>query len=633
MPLTLGTSPSTFKLINNLSRSTAELSSSLVRLSSGLRINSPVDDPGGFIISTKIKTDAIISKQAGKNINDGISYFSIAESATTALSGIASQLKDLASQASSSALTDTQRTALNAQFQDLRNEYNRIGQTTDPNGTKIFSTTALTNVSIQAENSSISSTLAGNYTSTFVSGDTIAGVGDGTFTVSTSTTVTGANLLNAEYADLNNDGALDIFFGNNTGPSTIVYLNNGDGTFNAPASYAAGAAGAYAADVDRDGALDLIGQGFVLINNGDGTFKARTTVAGNVNIPADFNRDGKIDLLGFTAGTGNLFVSFGNGDGTFGAISTFSSGAPGIGNVTVRDVNGDGIQDLLGLYFGGYKAMVLLGNLDGTFKAGVSYSVPASPTWLETGDLNGDGKVDLITTDGRGAGTNTIAVLFGNGDGTFGAATTFASGGTTPLRTYAKDLNGDGYLDLISANNGSGTTTVLLGNGNGTFKAAVSYAGVAGEGAVSIADFNGDGITDLIGSGGNKFQVLLGNGTAAIKINGTATFATLQTLDISTKNSALLTGAVIDAQKQNISYVSGQVSASLSRLQVAAENSEAFYAGTTEAYNKIVDVDVAYEVARKTRNDIIQQSTTALLAQANQSALLVLKLLDFSNSN
>src|SRR5439155_663074 len=118
---------------------------------------------------------------------------------------------------------------------------------------------------------------------------------------------------------------------------------------------------------------------------------------------------------------------------------------------------------------------VLLGNGDGTFQAALTSSTggpePFSgryPLSVAAGDFNGDGKLDLAVANGS---SDNVAVLLGNGDGTFQTARTLAVG-TVPLSVAAGDFNGDGKLDLAVTNRYSNTVSVLVGNGDGTFPTA-----------------------------------------------------------------------------------------------------------------------------------------------------------------
>ena len=268
---------------------------------------------------------------------------------------------------------------------------------------------------------------------------------------------------------------------------------------------------------------------------------------------ADLNGDGKLDIV--TAGTqnynnydGEVAVRLGNGDGTFGASVGYSSGGCWAMSVAVGDVNGDGYPDLV-VANEGYctgngdgEVSVLLGNGDGTFQLAVGYdSGGEGAASVVIADVNSDGKPDLIVANGC-LGTNcangSVAVLLGNGDGTFQPAVLYDSGGNRAVSVAVGDLNGDGKPDLVVANqcqaggslrtgplslcnDGFATVSVLLGNGDGTFQPAVPYSWTGdGAASVAIADVNGDGNPDLVvavqyydhRSTIGEVSVLLGNG-------------------------------------------------------------------------------------------------------------------------
>ncbi len=127
-----------------------------------------------------------------------------------------------------------------------------------------------------------------------------------------------------------------------------------------------------------------------------------------------------------------------------------------------------------------------------------------------TGDFNGDGKADLAVAN---KGTNQVSILLGNGNGTFQAPVTYATG-TDPEYMVVADFNGDGKADLATANTTGNTVSVLLGNGDGTFQAASGMTAGGAPSAIAAADMNGDGIADLIvsNSSGNTVSIFLGKG-------------------------------------------------------------------------------------------------------------------------
>ncbi len=126
-------------------------------------------------------------------------------------------------------------------------------------------------------------------------------------------------------------------------------------------------------------------------------------------------------------------------------------------------------------------------------------------------DFNGDGKRDLAVTN---ASQQSVSVLMGNGDGSFGAAHSFATESVGYADTVvAGDVNGDGQVDLAVSNLATfGSVSILLGNGDGTFAAERTLATGSGPWYAAVADVNGDGKLDIVVAdyGGNRISVLLG---------------------------------------------------------------------------------------------------------------------------
>jgi hypothetical protein len=304
--------------------------------------------------------------------------------------------------------------------------------------------------------------------------------------------------------DFNGDGKPDVgelFADSSTSNVEFgIALSNGDGTFQAPKTttigpYATvGTYGPLVGDFNNDGKLDLAmvvnvfaPELLVFLGNGDGTFQPPiSTPLSNVTSFAigDFNGDGKLDVAYVGQGSNHVGVLLGRGDGTFGSENDFATGAtPEF--VTAADLRNNGKLDLVvGLSSPlGPSISVLLGKGDGTFPThsdiGQGYA-----SVIAVADVNGDGKPDLILAG---------QVMLGNGDGTFQNGKTYDS--ALVAQIVIADMNGDGKPDIVTADGGP-TFSVRYGNGDGTFSPAVAYRDLV-QGSVVVADFNGDGAEDL----------------------------------------------------------------------------------------------------------------------------------------
>ncbi len=237
----------------------------------------------------------------------------------------------------------------------------------------------------------------------------------------------------------------------------------------------------------------------------------------NVEIAtADFNGDGILDLVAGEFYDSAAAILLGNGDGTFREAGTYP--ACQAHGVAVGDFNGDGIMDIAISNAGCGTVTVLLGNGDGTFTQSGIFSTGGgasdAPYSVAVGDFNGDGKLDLVTADEQ---LNQVSILLGNGDGTFQPHVDYQTGSNS-WKMVTGDFNGDGHLDVaVSAADG---VYVLLGNGDGTLRPAVLYPftpdGVSQY--MLTADLNGDGKLDLVvADTAGTIAVFLGNGDGTFK--------------------------------------------------------------------------------------------------------------------
>ncbi|MFY0572700.1 FG-GAP repeat domain-containing protein [Archangium lansingense] len=181
--------------------------------------------------------------------------------------------------------------------------------------------------------------------------------------------------------------------------------------------------------------------------------------------------------------------------------------------VAVGDVNNDGRPDVAFTLITSALVSVQLGNGDGTFGAASTFAVGSNPKFVEIADFNGDGNADLAVGGGTGS-THYVSILLGNGDGTFQSRADYNVNSNDPSGVAVADYNSDGKLDIATANFVGNTVSILLGNGDGTFQSAVPYGMPGTPSSVAAADLNGDGKLDLVTGNynGRSVGVLLGNG-------------------------------------------------------------------------------------------------------------------------
>lgn len=284
-----------------------------------------------------------------------------------------------------------------------------------------------------------------------------------------------------------------------------------------------------AADFNGDGALDLVVGGsrgaFLLLHGGPepGNFQEPVAIsATSVSHLAigDVNRDGKQDIV-FTSVLKNTITTLlGIGDGTFTAVS-FQTPSPKL--VALADMNGDGFLDIVATAeYPSTTLSIFPGNGNGTFGDPFQTPAPSSIIALAVADLDGDGLMDVITGTGVLQSDPQIEVWLGRGDGTVKGALAFATP-KYPWSIAIADLDGDGRLDVITANAVDQSISILRNKGGGLLDAAVTYVPPSiplyphlTPQFVIAGAFLGTGRTDLAVAAEEGFLLVfpsLGNGT------------------------------------------------------------------------------------------------------------------------
>lgn len=279
-------------------------------------------------------------------------------------------------------------------------------------------------------------------------------------------------------------------------------------------------------DFDGDGRADLAittktNMVVVFHGQGDGTFSGQMSLGlgGPGLVTGDFNGDGFTDLATTAA---NMFP--GHGDGTFGA--SIQSAVSGLRDIAAGDINGDGLTDLMAIDASGFR--VLLGTASGVFLPQPYVATTTDPRVAALGDFDADGLLDLaIAWRDTFFNTYRIRMMRGLGTGAFTLSTEFTNPAQV-TRLAAGDLDGDGRADVVATIAAAQPVLVYYSDPAG-FSPSGPYPGAIGW--VSIADLDGDGRNDIVSSTYGILKTLTHTAARA--------FGVLQSQQISGDNHAL----------------------------------------------------------------------------------------------
>ncbi|NBA95757.1 flagellin [Pseudomonas sp. R5(2019)] len=558
MALTVNTNITSLGVQKNLNKAADSLSTSMSRLSSGLKINSAKDDAAGLQIANRLTSQIKGLSVAVKNANDGISIAQTAEGAMQETTSILQRMRELALQSANGSNSDEDRNSLQQEFTALTGELNRISSTTTFGGRNLldgsFSSTSFqvgssANETISFGMGDISATgLKGTYSEAKVAGTSLTGM---------NATVTGSAL---------------------TGPSVT-------GSVLAD-TMRAGGTGLIAADA---GVLTVNGKTVNLLTGDTGDVIA-SRINADTTIGATAAWDDQAKTLTVTSDTTADLVIGGAKVASAGlAAATTPLSVPKAGAI---EVNGQAIA---------WTA--------GATVASVLTAIKTAPG-IQDAVLNSEGRIELTSKDGYSGvdiSDKTGGSLAQLGL-TAGATTSKLKADTsvTINNIEVKFNKGDDMEAIVSAINSSSTGVTATKNSNGNL-------------ALS-ADKN---IAIAAGSKGSPASLGLTAATTDAVTMDTKV-SNLSILDAASSQQAIqaLDGAIeqVDSQRAQLGAVQNRFDSTVSNLQSISENS-------TAARSRVQDADFASETAELTKQQTLQQASTAILSQANQLPSSVLKLL------
>ncbi|MEJ3575777.1 flagellin [Pseudomonas fragi] len=580
MALSVNTNVTSQTVQKNLNKAGDSLSTSMTRLSSGLKINSAKDDAAGMQIANRLTSQTKGMTVAIANANNGSSIAQTAEGAMQESTNILQRLRELALQSANGDKSDADRASLQQEFTAKTGELTRIAQTTTFGGRNLldgsfqnqsFQIGADANQTISFGMSDISAVgLKGSYSEANVAGSA----------TKLSASVTGSPVT--------------LPGGTPAGPSTTS-------PYTATAAYAAPTAGDETFQINGADVTIADGAGIdaamLAINGVAATGVTATKDAGGTNLILTSNT-GAIAITGTTT-TGLQAATAGGGVVTPGAAAV-----PGkLAADTSININGKEVAFKKDDNMAAIAKAI--NDTDDSDKTGVRAAV------------NSEGRLQLTSSDGK-------AIKLGNGDAATGGSGALAklglSSGTSEAKlgsatsislngTEVKFTSGSTMADVVSSINSASTGVT---------------ASLADDGSLKL--FSTKNITIADGSAGTGLSSLgltdAAKSTTAVKMESTVADLSVLTAADSQRTVQALADAIqqIDTQRSALGAVQNRFTSTVANLQSISENS-------TAALGRVQDTDFASEAAELTKQQTLQQASTAILSQANQLPSAVMKLL------
>jgi flagellin len=624
MPLGILNNIPSLEAENQLTLTSNALNTTLEQLSSGSRINSGADDPAGLAIANGLQANISALTQSVSNANDGVGELQLADGALAQVSTLLNTAVTLATESATGTVSNTQRTAIQAQYASILSEINRIGTATTYNGQAVFQSGSTPNLNAaDSANSGVTAPVA--LSSALTVGDaTSVSAGGVTFTY---TAAAGAANPNVE---LTTGGAANTLL-TTLGAAGVLSIARGGVT----TTYTTAAA-----------STATVGELITAINTGttQGAGTTLITVSGS-GTPAAAGLQGA--LVGGqlqvtdTAGNNDLLVS-----GEAAVITTTTgvalSTAPTVQNL-INAINSDTTVGAKASLTGGQVVITdplnradLAVTTDDTV---LGAPVSGAPTVFTTPNTVGTSTINTNQLVGN-AGALTTASLLGASE----VYSFTASGKTFSFTSNAGNTNTIG--DLISAINNpstdpaglqaylnsAGNLVVTDPNNEGDLAVGATNTGTV-LGTLSNPTITGSTSTNIFLSdataiGSSQIAVTIGGLSTASITNGSGGQAVnLSTTDLDTQGDAQTALTLINQAISNVASTRGTLGASVNRLTAASNVINSQVQNLTSAENTITAADIPTAVANLTKYSILEQTGISALAQANQQQQLVLKLL------
>lgn len=620
MPLVINTNVQSLNSQRQLVKSGAEMSKAMERLSSGLRINKAADDAAGSAIANRMTSQVRGLNQAVRNANDGISMIQTADGALQESSNILQRMRELSIQASNGVYSDADRSTLNAEVKQLISELDRIADTTSFNGQNILDG-KLGDVLLQV-GSEANQTIGLNLGDGYRADDLGLGQGadivgdvsnDGTNTLFTNLQANVGGAANTSGMYINGQDAGDLtalattdslqdaldLMNSKIGGVTVGALVNfeadgsGDGIFQGDEGLVIAVA-----DIGTDNTQVATNVEYFVIQNTssmeDLVSKINAAAGGALN--ASITNDGKLNITSTSAAQIRLTASL--------DVSGGPSGAAGDASLGV---------DALGIETADAGAITQEAQLTFTAESGTNGITVTYDDDISVANLTGVNERQEVGTMNGNAALTPADVAFGD---------VILNGVTLSEYDNAVDYDGNTTAgensDFVAwINSHKAETGVVASVGasrDATITAALVLTSLDGsEISLEYLDENAAATETAFGMSESNNAQSFGGDVASI--------------DISTREGAQRAINIVDAALTQINDARGDLGAANNRLDFTVSNLMNVSENTSAARSRIQDADFAAETAALSRAQVLQQASTAMLAQANAAPQQVLSLL------
>jgi flagellin len=598
----------------NLALNQASLSTSMQRLSSGLRINSAKDDAAGLAIASRMSSQINGLNQAARNANDGISLAQTAEGGLGSAGDLLQRMRDLAVQSANSTNSDQDRASLQAEVVQIKAEIDRVANSTSFNGIKLLDGSFSAQVFQVGANATAQDRIQVNS----IANMKVESLGSGVSGSSTLTTGLMTGSLTAGDVSLNgimvgtsSSGAGAGQAASSAWAAAQAINAVGSQTGVTATANAAVATGIAVAGIAITGTVDVAANSFSINGVSIGAIKTGVVFDGTKTPPVAGGKSVPLNQAANVAAAINAVTS------QSGVRASVDSG----GLVVLTSLNGNAINIKT---IGSYAALAADTGLTGT-AAGTITSAANSPTVAAT--ASGAMKINGIDVGAIASG-GTV-----QGQSSNAANAINLISGKTGVTATANAITGALTLTAVDGRDivledGTGTVKAITGIDLATIVGDLNSTGTATKGTYSgSVTLNSSNVNGIVVGGANEKYAGLAAYEGQVAANSTGISNTLSAVDVGTATGALAALATIDAALTQVNSARGAMGAYQNRFTSVVNNLQSTAENLTAARSRVQDADFAQETASLSRAQILQQAGTAMVAQANQLPQGVLALL------